>query len=246
MTTHWLDFINAQNATLSDDLNIHFPHSSEVIENTLCPLIHLSILKVSGSEASQFLQGQLSCHIGELTKNNSFFTAYSNAKGRTLTTLFILKKSENYLLILPTELIETISKKLKMYIMRSDVQLQNISDTHTLLGIQSTHAQLKNDFPQQLVQKIQTPEIVINIPLVKPCYEGHGVVVWCRQEDDHYELGIRFEEAEEAFKSRMVSQVCQIEHYKKQILEKEGRKLNGEQAAMEWISKFAADFADDQ
>ena len=88
-------------------------------------------------------------------------------------------------------------------------------------------------------------EIVINIPLVKPSYEGHGVVVWCRPHDDHYELGIRFDEAEEAFKSRMVSQVCQIEHYKKQILEDEGRELDGEQAALEWISKYAADFADD-
>ncbi len=88
-------------------------------------------------------------------------------------------------------------------------------------------------------------EIVVNIPLVKPCYEGHGVVVWCRREDDHFELGIRFDEAQEAFKSRMVSQVCQIEHYKKQVRENEGRELDGEQAAKEWICKYAADFADD-
>lgn len=88
-------------------------------------------------------------------------------------------------------------------------------------------------------------EIIINIPLVKPSYEGHGVVVWCRREDDHYDLGIRFVEKEEAFKSRMVSQICQIEHYKKQVQENEGRDLDGEQAAKEWISKFAAGFSSD-
>ena len=41
---------------------------------------------------------------------------------------------------------------------------------------------------------------------------------------------------------RMVEQVCHIEHWKKEIREKEGRELTGEQAAMEWIKKYAKDF----
>jgi hypothetical protein len=86
-------------------------------------------------------------------------------------------------------------------------------------------------------------KIVINIPIVKPAYRGFGVVVWCRPEGDHYDIGIQFQEEAEAFKSRMIEQVCQIEHYKLQVQETEGRKLDGESAALEWIHKHAAEFA---
>jgi hypothetical protein len=42
----------------------------------------------------------------------------------------------------------------------------------------------------------------------------------------------------------MVEQVCHIESYKQQILKSEGRKLSPEEAAVEWVSKFAANFPD--
>jgi hypothetical protein len=85
--------------------------------------------------------------------------------------------------------------------------------------------------------------IRIRIPLVNPDYTGHGVVVWCQPCDQHYEVGIEFEREEEAFKSRMVEQVCLIEQYRKRIRIAEGRELDGEQAAREWISRYAGEFA---
>lgn len=85
--------------------------------------------------------------------------------------------------------------------------------------------------------------IRIRIPLVNPDYTGHGVVVWCQPHNQHYEVGIEFEREEEAFKSRMVEQVCLIEQYRKRIRIAEGRELDGEQAAREWISRYAGEFA---
>ena len=41
----------------------------------------------------------------------------------------------------------------------------------------------------------------------------------------------------------MVEQVCQIEHYRQAVLRQEGRALDGEAAAPEWIARYAADFA---
>lgn len=40
----------------------------------------------------------------------------------------------------------------------------------------------------------------------------------------------------------MVEQLCHIEHYKAEVLAREGRQLDGEQAAREWIRKFAHGF----
>ncbi|TGD75702.1 PilZ domain-containing protein [Mangrovimicrobium sediminis] len=85
--------------------------------------------------------------------------------------------------------------------------------------------------------------ISIRIPLIDTDYEGHGVVVWCRALGARYEVGIQFVEEREAFKGRMVEQVCRIERYRRRVFEEEGRVLDGEQAAREWIARFAGAFA---
>ena len=84
--------------------------------------------------------------------------------------------------------------------------------------------------------------IKIQIPIREPMFQADGVVVWCREKNGSYDVGVKFKEFKSEYGLRMVEQVCQIEHYKKEIFEKEGRKLTGEQAAIEWISKYAKDF----
>lgn len=84
--------------------------------------------------------------------------------------------------------------------------------------------------------------IRIMIPLIKPVFEALGRVSWCKPEGPHYEVGVEFLDDDDVFRARMVEQICHIEHYKQDVLEKEGRKLSGEQAAAEWISKYATGF----
>ena len=84
--------------------------------------------------------------------------------------------------------------------------------------------------------------IMIRIPLRNPVFETEGIIVWCRKETDGYEAGVRFSDSSSEFRVRMVEQVCHIAHYKAEVLEKEGRELSGEEAAVEWITKFAKDF----
>lgn len=84
--------------------------------------------------------------------------------------------------------------------------------------------------------------IEIRIPMVTPAFETRGEVMWCRRIDGRYEIGVRFLESSEAFKVRMVEQVCHIEQYKRDVEEREGRRLTTSAAAREWISKYASDF----
>ncbi len=84
--------------------------------------------------------------------------------------------------------------------------------------------------------------INIRIPLRKPVFEEKGIVKWCRGKKDSFDIGVQFRDVSSEFRLRMVEQVCHIEHYKKEILEKEGRKITGEEAAVEWVRKFAKDF----
>ena len=85
--------------------------------------------------------------------------------------------------------------------------------------------------------------IDIHIPVVRPEVSIKGEVVWCGPTDDGcFEIGVRFIDAGQRFQMRMVEQVCHIEQYKKELFENEGRSLTSEQAAMEWIKRFAKDF----
>jgi Tfp pilus assembly protein PilZ len=85
-------------------------------------------------------------------------------------------------------------------------------------------------------------EIKIIIDLVKPVLEISGRVVWCRAADTAYELGIEYQGEEDVYRLRMVEQICHIEHYRKEIQIREGRNISSEQAASEWINKFADEF----
>ena len=84
--------------------------------------------------------------------------------------------------------------------------------------------------------------IDLRIPTVSPPFETRGLVVWCRCLEERYEVGVCFLESSDAFKARMVEQVCHIEQYKRDVLAREGRKLTGAAAAHEWIAKYAGKF----
>ena len=69
-------------------------------------------------------------------------------------------------------------------------------------------------------------------------------VAWCRETEHGYELGVEFLDQDDAFRARMVEQICHIETYREQVQQTEHRDLSPEQAAHEWISKFAEEFPD--
>jgi hypothetical protein len=84
--------------------------------------------------------------------------------------------------------------------------------------------------------------IRIKIPLVSPVFQAVGKVTWCHPLQGMFEIGIQFLDEDDSFRARMVEQICHIEQYKQDALSKDGRQLSGEQAAVEWIQKFAGDF----
>lgn len=86
--------------------------------------------------------------------------------------------------------------------------------------------------------------IDIKIHCSRPLFITRGQVVWCKKKKERYSVGVQFTEGHEAFRLRMVEQVCYIEVYKKNVLEKEGRALSTKEAAQEWIDKYAASFPD--
>lgn len=86
--------------------------------------------------------------------------------------------------------------------------------------------------------------VEIAIPWVYPRFETTARVAWCELAQPGWELGVEFLSAEDAFRGRMVEQVCQIEQYRRHVLEVEGRELSSDEAAREWIARFGHRFPD--
>jgi PilZ domain-containing protein len=87
----------------------------------------------------------------------------------------------------------------------------------------------------------QGAQVRVRIPVGDDGFEAEGRVAWCRSQDDGYRVGIEFVAESEAFRARMVEQICHIERYHRKQLA-EGRHLSEQEAAIEWITRYAAQF----
>lgn len=88
-----------------------------------------SILQVHGIDARTYLQGQLTNDINRL--NNEFFiyALHLNNKGRALASFIITRPDiDTYYLIGAKDVIKSVLPRLKMYILRSKVIIQELND----------------------------------------------------------------------------------------------------------------------
>lgn len=107
------------------------------------------LIAVSGANAAQFLQGQLTCDIREITPENHKIGAYCNLKGRirALCRIFIL--GEIYYLQLPNCILSTTAIQLKKYAVFSKVSITDVSQQFSCLGIFGDHVSI-------IVSELQT------------------------------------------------------------------------------------------
>lgn len=82
----------------------------------------------------------------------------------------------------------------------------------------------------------------LRVPCVQPPFETEVQVVWCQTVAEGYDIGAAFLAPQDAFTARMVEQICRIDEYRAHVRAREGRALTVDEAAAEWISKFATEF----
>ena len=85
-------------------------------------------------------------------------------------------------------------------------------------------------------------QVRVAIAVTGSGFEAASRVVWCQPEGEAWQVGVIFLDQNDMFRARMVEQVCQIEQYRQDERKKKGRQLSGQEAALEWIGKFAGSF----
>ncbi|MDX8403906.1 MAG: PilZ domain-containing protein [Mariprofundaceae bacterium] len=84
--------------------------------------------------------------------------------------------------------------------------------------------------------------VELHVPMFDSGILLHGHVIWFHKAGGGYLIGISFQSEDEAFRMRMVEQLCHIEAYRKDVAAKQGRILTREEAAAEWIARYSEDF----
>ena len=159
MNPQWLAFLKQQNAQIENNQVIRFgdiaaERQAAVTQTVLCDLSHLGFIAAEGEEAQSFLQNQLSNDVTKVTEQLSQLNAYCTAKGRALALLRLFNTNNRFLIQLPVDRIEPILKRLQMFVLRSKVTLQNVSDQWIAFGIAGPKAQqllsaIQTDLPEQ-------------------------------------------------------------------------------------------------
>jgi tRNA-modifying protein YgfZ len=101
----------------------------------LTPLPHLGLIRAEGPDAATFLHNQLSQDITGLGPQQACLAAFCSAKGRMLASFYVLRPSNNQvLLVCQRDLLEATLKRLRMFVLRSKVVLTDATADFELLG----------------------------------------------------------------------------------------------------------------
>jgi folate-binding protein YgfZ len=86
---------------------------------------------IAGNDAKTFLQGQFSCDLEEVTKNPKA-GAYCLPDGKVIAFFYLCQIEQGYLLITSDDNAEAFLKRLRMFVLRADVQIKPID--YAVLG----------------------------------------------------------------------------------------------------------------
>ena len=91
------------------------------------------LITIGGTDAVEFLQGQLTQDVSLLANAGRLPAAWCNPKGRVVVTLILVQVGDAIGLIVPADMTDRVAQRLTMYRMRSKVDIGEPSDDWTSL-----------------------------------------------------------------------------------------------------------------
>jgi len=189
MKSEWRDFLQQSGAEFSENgdcvSSFGNPKRELQVINTgdvFCDLSHFGMIEVRGDDAASFLQGQFTSDINQVSGARSQLSAYCNPKGRMLANFRIFKRDSAYYIVLPYELLEAALKRLRMFVLRAKVTLEDASDALIRIGVSGNdiHGHLADSIgrlPAEVDECIEATDFsIIRVPGLTPSFEIHGLL----------------------------------------------------------------------
>ena len=153
----------------------------------------VSVIRVSGIDNKQFLQGQLTNDIDSLGNEQYKHASYCTHQGKVIVNMQLIADGDDVIIILPKNLSEYFIEKISKYILMSKVKFDIDSDAAVLsiLGDEALSINKKyNVLSSGHYKKIDNNNIVINMstPLIpqSKCVlmnPGHQIEINCSEKD---------------------------------------------------------------
>jgi len=99
------------------------------------PLRDLGLIRVTGDDAVSFLQGQLSNDVRRLSETRGQITSLNSPKGRMLAVIHAFVRPHGIYLEMPRSLVTPTLTRLKMFVLRSKVSLEDVSERFTIYAM---------------------------------------------------------------------------------------------------------------
>lgn len=109
-------------------------------DDVVSPLAPLGVIRASGAEAESFLQSQLSNDVRALTADRAQLSSYNSPKGRVLDLFVLRRDGADFLLETRRDTLPASLKRLRMFVLRSKVTLEDVSDAVPALGLAGPNA----------------------------------------------------------------------------------------------------------
>lgn len=187
MKHEWKEFLENAGAEFEEDCVATFgnPERERRIVHTgdlFCDLSHFGIIAAYGDDATEFLQAQFTNDINLVDETHSQLSALCSPKGRMLCNFRIFRREQTYYLVLPYELLEAALSRLRMFVLRSKVTLEDASDA--LMGIGTSGnkmvehlGDIVGKLPENTDEAIEYKDYtIIRIAGVIPRYEIYGLL----------------------------------------------------------------------
>ena len=95
---------------------------------------NFGLIRASGADARSFLHSQLTQDVLNLGENDVRLASYCSAKGRMYAMFYIWADGETMYLLTQRSVMETVLKRLRMFVLRAKVVLEDVSDQYVISG----------------------------------------------------------------------------------------------------------------
>lgn len=133
MNSTWQSFLEGLGASIVEGEVRNYGDPASELKlalngNTLCDLSHEALIQAKGDDSTAFLQGQLTNDVRAVSETQHQLSSYCSPKGRMLALFRLFQRGESYYLQLPQSVLEPTLKRLRMFVLMSKVELEDVSD----------------------------------------------------------------------------------------------------------------------
>src|SRR5260370_34645394 len=138
--TSWTEFLLRRGATIDGHAVTRFSAPEEELAAArdaavVCDLTPLGAMRVAGPDAAAFLQGQFTSDVAALAMGAAQYSAWCSPKGRMLANFLLLRaEAATFELLLPASMIESVRKRLTMFVLRSKLTIEDTSGESVRIG----------------------------------------------------------------------------------------------------------------